>query len=185
MKRPTAAPFNLLRAGARTTRRFLMLMMLAALPGVGVAEAKPLNEIRLLTSVKKFSGANLLATTFETNGPRLLGSNHLETSIGLISRADDHRPFLSVGPVWRIQSGNHAFFLDLGISPTLMAGSHLGHREMGGSFFFSLSAAAGWRARNGWAVAARLQPISNGGLHSTNPGLDLFGLSVVRSFEVR
>jgi hypothetical protein len=74
--------------------------------------------------------------------------------------------------------GTSSFF-ELGFSPTVLAGTQFGSRNIGGHLHFSSSASIGHTLgkHNRSNIALRVQHISNRGLNSTNPGLDSVDLS--------
>ena len=86
---------------------------------------------------------------------------------------------MSLGPVWRLPINNRLPYVELGFSPTLLTGSSLNGRDLGGNFHFtsSISIGATFGTRQNISLALRVQHMSNGGLSSTNPGLDTIGLN--------
>ena len=59
-------------------------------------------------------------------------------------------------------------------------GSSFNDRDMGGNFHFTSFAALGaiFGPRDSAARSLRIQHTSNGGLNSTNPGVDVIGLNI-------
>ena len=96
-----------------------------------------------------------------------------------MSQSADNTAFLSVGPVWRFQPEGRPYYVDLGISPTVLSESTFSGRELGGHLHFSSSITLGTRfgAEDEFGIALRLQHTSNGGLDSTNPGLDAIAVN--------
>lgn len=94
-----------------------------------------------------------------------------------VNGSPDARPFVAVGPVLRVGApGPGGWFVEFGVSPTLVAGSNFrDHRQLGGSFFFTTGLGAGWRFGR-WSIAARFQHISNAHLDSPNPGVNMLGI---------
>jgi hypothetical protein len=101
-----------------------------------------------------------------------------EFAAGVISGHGDTRPFASVGPVWRLNGDEQPLFVDFGFSPTLLGGSTLGNQDLGGNLHFTSSLAIGreFGQRQQFLASLRIQHLSNGGLNSTNPGLDSIGV---------
>lgn len=97
------------------------------------------------------------------------------------------QPFVSLGPVWRLPINSRRLFIQLGFSPTLLGGASFHGRNLGGRFHFTSSATVGMTlgARDGLELALRVQHTSNGGLSSTNPGMDMIGLSFAFNFSNR
>jgi len=89
------------------------------------------------------------------------------------------RPLIAAGPVWRVQRPTASLFVEFSFNPTILGGSRLGDRDLGGNFHFTSSTSVGatFGARENISVALRVQHTSNGGLSSKNPGLDMIGLN--------
>jgi len=138
------------------------------------------SDYRILAAADKFDGVRQYAVAFEMRPPRRLRSSHLEFAIGAISSQSTNRPFVSLGPVWRLPVTRQAAFVEFGFSPTLIGGSNVGGRDLGGNFHFTSSIAVGatFGRRQSFTVSLRAQHTSNGGLHDTNPGLDMFGINI-------
>ena len=136
-------------------------------------------DYRVVTNYGKFDDTTQVAVAFRMRPPRRLRARHLELAIGAISTSQESRAFVSFGPVWRLPINGHSLFVELGFSPTLIAGSSFNGRDLGGNFHFTSSASIGatFGARENISLALRIQHTSNGGLSSTNPGLDMIGLN--------
>jgi len=142
------------------------------------ATAAP-TDYRVVAASKKFEDTSQFAVAFRMRPPRRLRARHLELAIGAISTPQETKPFVSFGPVWRLPINRRLLFVELGFSPTLIAGSSFNGRDPGGNFHFTSSASVGatFGARENISIALRVQHTSNGGLSSTNPGLDMIGLN--------
>jgi len=136
-------------------------------------------DYRVVAASGKYEDTTQYAVAFRMRPPRRLRARHLELAIGAISTSQETRPFVSLGPVWSLPIRSRSLFVELGFSPTLIAGSSLNGRELGGNFHFTSSASIGatFGARENISLALRVQHTSNGGLSSTNPGLDMIGLN--------
>jgi len=136
-------------------------------------------DYRVVTNYGKFDDTTQVAVAFRMRPPRRLRARHLELAIGAISTSQESRAFVSFGPVWRLPINGHSLFVELGFSPTLIAGSSFNGRDLGGNFHFTSSACVGaiFGARENISIALRVQHTSNGGLSGTNPGLDMIGLN--------
>jgi hypothetical protein len=101
-----------------------------------------------------------------------------EFAAGVISGHGDTRPFASVGPVWRLNGDEQPVFVVFGFTPTLLGGSTLGNQDLGGNLHFTSSLAIGreFGQRQQFLASLRIQHLSNGGLNSSNPGLDSIGV---------
>ena len=144
-------------------------------------------DYRVVAASGKFIDTTQFAVAFRMRPPRALRARHLELAMGAISTAQETRPFVSFGPVWRLPINSRSLFVEFGFSPTLIAGSSFNGRDLGGNFHFTSSASVGatFGARENISIALRVQHTSNGGLSSTNPGLDMIGLNFAFNFSDR
>ena len=141
-------------------------------------------DYRVLTAAGEFDDTTQIAVAFQMRPPRRLRARHLELAVGAITTPEETRAFVSLGPVWRLPISSDSFFIDLGFSPTLISGSSLNGRDLGGNFHFTSSASIGttFGASDSILLSLPVQHTSNGGLSSDNPGLDMIGLNI--SFNV-
>lgn len=173
------------RANDRCTRRLhgalFALAMVSISLGSTEARAGGLSPegIRVAKAMHKFEDVWQYGALYKLRPPRRLRARYLELAIGAVSSRTQTRPFVSLGPAWDFQSRSQALFLELGFSVTLLAGSTLAGRDLGGNLHFTSSVALGTRfgRAHAYALALRIQHTSNGGLNSTNPGLDAIGLN--------
>lgn len=88
-------------------------------------------------------------------------------SFGLAVQLDSER--------WRIP-----VFADFGFSPTFIDGSNYGDQNFGTSLNFTSHLALGIRygRKSNHSVSVRYQHISNSGINSTNPGVNMFGIDL-------
>lgn len=149
------------------------------------AQATTPSDYRLAIAGSQFDEVRQFAMAFEIQSPKLFGARHLELAVGAVSSLRNDRPFVSLGPVWRLPVGVRSAFVELGFSPTIIGGSTFDGRDLGGNVHFTSSVAIGtaWGARETFAIALRVQHTSNGGLGSRNPGIDMIGLSVAFDFD--
>jgi len=110
-------------------------------------------------------------------------SPKLTLEVGSFNHGSENRFFASLGPTLRLANDRWRmpFFLDLGLSPTVIDGSTYGGRDFGTSINFTSHIALGLRfgqAKN-HVVKFRYQHISNGGLDEVNPGINMIGVDVV------
>lgn len=174
--------------------RLLSLIALAAAAGIVIpggtravaADLIPV-DYRVASGVGKFSNTSQFAVAFRTRAPEFLRSDRLELAVGTFSTSGRNRAFVSLGPVWRLPINSHRYFGEFGFSPTLLDGSTFDGRELGGNFHFTSSITLGMRfgVQNQYALALRAQHTSNGGLNSTNPGLDTVGINFSANFDRR
>ncbi len=138
-------------------------------------------EIRYGWSRGESVAINQAGFAFHAAAPRWLHANRLEFGLGAISRGEQSRPFLSLGPVWRWvpSSVEKRWFIDFGLSPTVLGGAKFDGKDLGGNLHFTSSLGIGrhFGARSASTVSLRIQQMSNLGLNSTNPGVTMIGLS--------
>ncbi len=127
----------------------------------------------------KFGDTTSIAAGFDLPSPKLLRAQRTVLGIGWLSAPDKDRPFVSLGLVWRFPVTPERYFVEAGVSPTLLSGSYIDGRDLGGNLHFTSSASIGYRfgVSRRYSIALRIQHTSNGGLNRTNPGLDMIGLS--------
>ncbi len=137
-------------------------------------------DYRLAVAGDKFADTWQFAVAFSMRPPRRLRARRVEVAVGTLSTSQENRLFVSLGPVWQLPIRSQWLSVELGISPTLLSGSSFNGRDMGGNFHFISSAAvrATFGAHDSVALSLRIQHMSNGGLSSTNPGMDMIGLNI-------
>ncbi len=164
---------------------FAVVLTLAALNyQVAFASAFPPSGYRASVAGDKFSDTWQVAAVFELPAPRHIRARKLELVVGTTSTSNEVRPFVSLGPVWRLPLSRRRTFLELGFSPTFFAGSTFHNRNIGGNFHFTSSAAIGvlLGVNDDSSISLRIQHTSNGGLDSTNPGMDMVGINIAINF---
>ena len=160
---------------------FVIAMISFILNGSNARAASVMpSDYRLAVSGDKFADTWQFAVAFKIRPPRRLRARRVEVAIGTLSTSQENRLFVSLGPVWQLPIRSRSLFVELGISPTLLSGSSFNGRDMGGNFHFTSSAAirATLGARDSVTLSLRIQHMSNGGLSSTNPGMDMIGLNI-------
>ncbi len=161
---------------------FFTVMIVTCMLNNSLAQAASVipADYRLAPAGDKFSGAVQFAVAFKFRPPRRLRAKRMELVVGTIATSQESRLFVSLGPVWHLPIANRSMFFELGISPTFIGGSSFNQRDMGGNFHFTSFAAVGARfgKRNALSLSLRVQHTSNGGLSSTNPGMDMIGITV-------
>lgn len=137
-----------------------------------------LPKIRVGSASNKFDHTHQVAAVFDQSAPTFFRAHHLEVAIGSISTTQHSEAFISIGPVWRLRSWKKNAFLDFGFSPTYLSQSTFNGRDAGGNIHFTSSLSIGLKlGRNqSGSISLRVQHMSNGGLSSTNPGMDIIGL---------
>jgi hypothetical protein len=111
---------------------------------------------------------------------RLVAQPRLTLEAGRIIRGSDSHAFASFGPSLRFSSAMHPtpWFVDIGISPTVIDGATYEGEDFGTSFNFTSHIALGLRfgQASRQEVRLRYQHISNGGINNTNPGVNMVGI---------
>lgn len=176
-----------IRRRHRTSRQagfhaaFSLLVMLSISLNAATAQAAGVVPagVRVAKVVHKFDDLWQYGAIYKLRPPRRLRARCLELAVGALATSAESRPYVSLGPVWSFPSQSQALFLELGFSVTLLGGSTLDGRDLGGNLHFTSAAAVGTRfgARREFALALRIQHMSNGGLHDTNPGVDAIALN--------
>ena len=159
---------------------FLLAMVSFMLNGLNVqaADLRP-TDYRIALADDKFADTWQFAVAYRLRPPRRLRAQYLELAVGTISTSIDNKLFVSLGPVWRLPLYNESLFVEFGISPTLLSGTSFNGRDMGGNFQFTSSATIGayFGPHDAMSVSVRIQHMSNGGISSTNPGMDMVGIN--------
>jgi len=160
---------------------YLAALAVAALslPSISSANDQPV-RLHLLGAYDKFENTWLIGFAHELTIPRRLRATRLDLTYGAITTSSQTEAFVALGPVWQVPLPSDQFFLHLGFSPTLISGSTFEGGNVGGHMHFTTSATLGttFGRRNPLALSLRIQHTSNGGLNSTNPGLDMIGINV-------
>lgn len=106
----------------------------------------------------------------------------LDLSAGQLERGSDAGSFISFGPSYRYdmkKSEAGRWFLDVGVHPTYAEKSTYGGRPLGGNFHFTTHIGLGAYLDREKRISAllRFQHMSNAGIDTPNPGLDMLGLT--------
>lgn len=168
-------------------KKLLILCVAAAIGLIGnsavFGASFSLPKTRVSAAGDKFAGAVQIAAAFEISDSNVFRAHHIELAIGSISASNGDELALSIGPVWRMPMSTSSFFAELSISPTYISGSTFNGRDLGGNFHFTSSVALGRRLGRSGAVLLRAQHMSNGGISSTNPGIDMLGIEFSLGFS--
>lgn len=162
------------------SRKSAQMIALLLLPAVGLADSpmSAVSSYRIAAAVYKYDQTGQVAAAVRHKGECAWRAWNMELVAGVIHSPQATRPFLSVGPVWCWPLPGPRLFLEISVSPTVIAGSQIEGRDLGGDFHFTSSVALGsqFGRREGWSVSLKFQHISNGGLNQPNPGMNLVGL---------
>lgn len=173
------------KANERQARqRHLLLLALALAPVLlGSLNARAAGPwpagVRVTKATQKFDDVWQFGAIYPLRPPRRLRARYLELALGALSTPAETRPFVSLGPVWDLGNRSQVLVFEFGFSATLLGGSTFAGRDVGGNLHFTSSVTLGTRfgRERAYALALRVQHTSNGGLNSTNPGLDAIGLN--------
>lgn len=102
----------------------------------------------------------------------------VELTLGAIDGHGDTVFVGTLGPTFELRTSLFPIYLTGGSHPTLLSDSTLGDRNMGCLFEFTSHIGLGWDITKSWNVEYRFQHMSNAGIGSANPGLNmnLFGV---------
>lgn len=159
---------------------FIVAMLSVSLHSLNVQAATLVpDDYRVGKVIGEFHDTWQYAIAFKLRPPRRLRAQYLEFAVGAITTPSESSAFVSAGPVWQFPVYGDRVTIKLGFSPTLLSGSTFSGLDLGGNFHFTSSAAveATFGVRRSVSIALRLQHTSNGGLRSTNPGMDILGLN--------
>ena len=84
----------------------------------------------------------------------------------------------TVGPSFELSWDKIPLTLDVGSSPTILSRDEFGHTDFGTLFQFTTHAGLTWKIGSRASVGCRFQHMSNAGIGSSNPGVNMssFGL---------
>jgi Lipid A 3-O-deacylase (PagL) len=98
---------------------------------------------------------------------------YLDLSAGWLNRSDTDTFIGSLGPGLRIQHERCPVSLDGGVSPTVISTHKFGRLDLGDWFQFTSHVGLNWDIGDHWRVGYRYQHMSNAGISSHNPGLNM------------
>ena len=156
-------------------------MLAGAVPPASAGALQAYPEFRVATAYTGKFDADVITAAWYVETPAWTRANRLEFAAGIIDAADATRPFAFAGPVWRTTSHARSSFVEFSFGPTMIAGSTVDGRDLGGNLHFRSAVALGLTGNRSQTheVAIRVEHMSNGGLRNHNPGLDSIGLSLV------
>jgi hypothetical protein len=106
----------------------------------------------------------------------------LEVGFGVLHGEGTTGGFARVAPLLDLSTDGFPVSLFVTTGPVLLTEDIYGDFDLGGYFHFASAIGLKWRLRDGWSVAYRIQHLSNAGIESPNPGLDLHLFRIARSF---
>ena len=107
--------------------------------------------------------------------------SRLDLSIGWLGDRGNNAAIGTVGPSLVLGHERWPVSMEGGVSPTLLSRTGFGSKEFGTDFQFTTHIGLNWDFAPHWRLGYRFQHMSNAGLASKNPGLNLhfFALSYV------
>jgi hypothetical protein len=105
----------------------------------------------------------------------------LDLALGWLGGGSKSGVIGSFGPVFELRRGPIPVAIHVGSSPTLLSEHDYPSKDFGGDFQFTSHAGIDWDFARHFRLSYQFQHMSNAGLYSHNPGLNLhmFGLSYV------
>lgn len=97
----------------------------------------------------------------------------LEGTGGVLHGGDKNGLVVTLGPALQFGYGELPWWLEVGISPTLLSRSHFQGADLGGNLQFTSHLGLRWQLSNTLGIGYRFQHLSNGGLQTPNPGLEM------------
>jgi hypothetical protein len=107
--------------------------------------------------------------------------SRLDFSLGWLGDRGNNAAIGTAGPSLVLSHEGWPVTLDGGSSPTVLSRSEFGSKDFGMDFQFTSHIGLNWDFAPHWRLSYRFQHLSNAGLASPNPGLNMhmFGLSYV------
>ena len=160
-------------------RRFAVLLAFALAGAPALADSGS-PELCLAQSFGGQFNAESASVALFGRAPAWTRASRLEYSGGIVGGTGSSRLFVFAGPVWHVSDCRQRLYAEFSFGGTLLDGSRIDGRELGGNVHFRSALALGMRLgrHDRTRVALRLSHISNGGLHESNPGIDFIGLSI-------
>jgi lipid A 3-O-deacylase len=105
-------------------------------------------------------------------------TTHLEGGVAVLDGRGDTGATLSAGPVGLWDRDGSRWRLEIGVKPTVLSEDRFGTLDLGGHFHFTSHLGIRYQLHPTLAVGYRFQHISNAGISSPNPGLNLHLLTL-------
>jgi len=106
----------------------------------------------------------------------------LDASAGWLNGEHANAFVGTVGPVLELRKGTFPLVLEGGSSPTLLSRDRFGSRDFGEAFQFTSHIGLAWDITDHIRLGYRFQHMSNAGISSVNPGLNVQMLTVSYRF---
>ncbi len=105
-----------------------------------------------------------------------------EGAVGALIHSDDDSIYARIGPQFVISSENCPFSLVASSGPAYLTDHTFGGFDLGGNFQFITSIGIDCKINDNWSLGYRWNHISNAGIHSKNPGLNLHTIGLSYKF---
>ena len=106
----------------------------------------------------------------------------LDASVGWLGGEHANAFIGTVGPLVELHKGDFPLVLEAGSSPTILSRDRFGSKDFGDRFQFTSHLGLIWYVTEHISVGYRFQHMSNAGISSHNPGLNLQMLEASYSF---
>jgi len=151
------------------------------LESVGVRGGVPASR-----SAQDFNQAEAFANFDLPWGWELGKDWHLQTrvdlSAGWLGDWGNDAAILKAGPSVVLGRERLPVSLEAGVCPTLMSEDNFGSKHFGTAFQITSHVGLNWDFARHWRLGARFQHMSNAGLGSKNPGLNMFMFALSHRF---
>ncbi len=104
--------------------------------------------------------------------------SRLDLSLGWLGDQDNDAFIGTVGPSLVLSRERLPVSLEGGISPTFLSSHEFGSKDFGSDVQFTSHIGLNWDFAEHWRLSGRFQHMSNAGLGSKNPGLNMFLFSL-------
>jgi hypothetical protein len=172
----------------------LLILDLLGLLGTGVAQAKAEERLEFGTrggfsyssgdqrfwQVEAYASWRLPWTWHM--GSNWLVRSRLDLTAGVLDGCDEAGFVGTLGPNVFFDYKQFPLTLNLGVSPTVLSRDDFGCRDFGIPFQFTSHAGLEWALTSRFHLGYRIQHMSNAGLESPNPGLNMNMFSVSFGF---
>lgn len=107
---------------------------------------------------------------------------YLELNAGALDGGGDTAFVGSIGPGLNLKAFDNRLAIWGGINPTFISEDTFGDEDLGGSFQFTSHIGINFRPIRSLSIGYRFQHMSNAGIYSHNPGLNLHMLELAYAF---
>ncbi|MCX7865854.1 acyloxyacyl hydrolase [Limisphaera sp. VF-2] len=108
--------------------------------------------------------------------------SHLTAGLGWLGGRGATAGSFRTGPAFSLRPPGAPFWIELGISPTVLTRHTFGGLDLGIGFQFTSYAGMNWDISRHWGLGYRFEHMSNASLSSSNPGLNSHTFTVYYRF---